>query len=389
MNILSLFGGIECGKVAAERAGISFNKYYTSEIDKFAIEITTKNHPDAIQLGDVNEWRPWEIDWSSIGLVMGGSPCQGFSVAGKQLNFDDERSKLFFVFVDILEHVKQHNPNVKFLLENVKMKKEFENIISQFVGVEPVEINSALVSAQNRKRLYWTNISAVEQPEDKGILLKDIVHEFADVDREKALCLTSTYYKGARPKDYFEKSKRQLVFEKLSEFVLPYEKAVQLLENEVKRGKIACSNGVYYIHNKEVSLDVELYGILNLQRGNNEGGLRNNGEKAPTMTSNKWQYNNHLLFGCIDPNSLNKKQNGQRFSNGQKFYTLTRRDHHGILIEGYLRMLTPIECERLQTLPDDYTAGVSKTQRYKMLGNAWTVDVITHILSKFSDTQQN
>lgn len=175
MNILSLFGGIECGKVAAERAGISFDKYYTSEIDKFAIEITTKNHPDAIQLGDVNEWRSWDIDWSSVGLIMGGSPCQGFSVAGKQLNFDDERSKLFFVFVDILEHVKQYNPNVKFLLENVKMKKEFENIISQFVGVEPVEINSALVSAQNRKRLYWTNISTIEQRAELEALKKGIL----------------------------------------------------------------------------------------------------------------------------------------------------------------------------------------------------------------------
>ena len=154
INVLSLFDGISCGQVALERAGIKVDKYYASEIDKNVIKVTQHNYPNTIQLGDVSSWKEWNIDWSSIDLVMGGSPCQGFSNAGKGLNFEDPRSILFFVFVDILNHIKKLNPNVKFLLENVKMKKEWKDIISSFMGVEPVFINSALVSAQNRQRLY-------------------------------------------------------------------------------------------------------------------------------------------------------------------------------------------------------------------------------------------
>jgi len=212
MKILSVFGGIECGKVACEKAGIQIEAYYSSEVDKYAIEVTKRNHPEVVHLGDINNWKEWDIDWASIDLIMGGSPCQGFSVAGLQLNFDDERSKLFFVFVDILNHIRALNPNVKFLLENVKMKKEFEDIITQNLGVEPVEINSALVSAQSRKRLYWTDIAKIEQPQDKKIYLKDIL-ESGFVDREKSLCVTATYFKGGSLKEYFQKAKRQLVFE--------------------------------------------------------------------------------------------------------------------------------------------------------------------------------
>ena len=173
MNILSLFDGISCGRVALDRAGISVNKYYASEIDKFAIQISQKNYPDIIRLGDVNNWESWDIDWSSIDLILAGSPCQGFSFAGKQLAFDDKRSALFFRFAEILSHVQSVNPDVKFLLENVRMKKEFEHVITSVVGVEPIMINSALVSAQNRKRLYWCNWH-VEQPNDSGVLLQDI-----------------------------------------------------------------------------------------------------------------------------------------------------------------------------------------------------------------------
>lgn len=126
MNIL-----ISCGQVALERAGIEVGAYYASEIDKYAIQITQKNYPNTVQLGDVNNWKNWNIDWASIDLLIGGSPCQGFSFAGKQLNFDDPRSKLFFVYADILNHIKKHNPNIKFLLENVKMKKEYQDVITE------------------------------------------------------------------------------------------------------------------------------------------------------------------------------------------------------------------------------------------------------------------
>lgn len=267
-------------------------------------------------------------------ILIGGSPCQGFSFAGKQLNFNDPRSKLFFEYVRIL---KEYNPDY-FLLENVKMKKEYQDIISGYLGVEPIEINSALVSAQNRKRLYWTNIPNIEQPKDKCILLKDIVHEHI---------LTTNKGEG------------QKISIDISEYRVPFDKTLQILDKEVERGKVGYfrkdsqANRVYYIHDKAVTLC-----------GDAGGGAAKMGQ---------------YLFGCITPDRVNKSRNGQRFNEGQKFYTLTAQDRHGVLIEGYIRKLTPIECERLQTVPVNYTNHVSKTQRYKMLGNGWTVDVISHI----------
>lgn len=177
--VLSLFDGISCGKVALDRAGIKVKKYYASEIDKFAMQVSEKNHPDIIQLGDVTSWRSWDIDWENVGLLIGGSPCQGFSFAGKQLNFNDDRSKLFFVYVDILNHIKSVNPDVKFLLENVKMKAEWQDVISGYLGVKPIRINSALVSAAKRDRLYWANFD-VEMPDDKGITFDDINQHSTD-----------------------------------------------------------------------------------------------------------------------------------------------------------------------------------------------------------------
>lgn len=170
---MSLFDGISCGKVALDRAGIKVKNYYASEIDEYAMQVSKNNHLDIIHLGDVNAWRNWNIDWSQIDLLIGGSPCQGFSFAGKLLNFNDERSKLFFVYVDILNHIKSVNPNVKFLLENVKMKADYQNVISGYLGVEPMRINSALVSAARRDRLYWVNFD-VDMPEDRGITFDDI-----------------------------------------------------------------------------------------------------------------------------------------------------------------------------------------------------------------------
>lgn len=270
--------------------------------------------------------------------------CQGFSFAGKQLNFNDPRSKLFFDYVDILHHIQKYNPNVKFLVENVKMKQEFQDIFSDMLGTQPVEINSALLSAQNRKRLYWANWE-FGQPEDKHIMLKDIVHEYSKVDRDKAICL--------------------------NEYIVPFDKTLQILEKEVERGKVGYfgkdsqANRVYYIHDKAVTLC-----------GSAGGGAAKMGQ---------------YLFGCITPDRVSKRQNGQRFNEGDKFYTLTTQDKHGVLVEGYIRKLTPVECERLQTLEDGFTANgidpktgevvpISNTQRYKALGNGWTVDVIAHIL---------
>lgn len=383
MNVLSLFDGISCGMVALERANIKVDNYYSSEVDKYAIAVSEKNYKKIVRLGDVTKWKNWNIDWGSIDLLIGGSPCQGFSFAGKQLNFEDERSKLFFEYVEILKHIKEQNPNVLFLLENVRMKKEYSDIISKFLGTDPILINSSLVSAQNRKRLYWTNIKGVEQPQDKGIVLKDIVHECTDfkymltdrqsewlkdqgqfrldksyssIDSEKTITMTTRQYASWNG---------NFKFEELYRYIVPFDKTLKILEKEVEKGKVGYfrtdsqGNRIYYIHGKSVALC-------------GEAGVK--GAKTGLY-----------LFGCITPDRVEKRQNRQRFSDGNKFYTLTAQDKHGVLIEGYIRKLTPIECERLQTLPDGYTEAeikgksVSDNQRYKMLGNGWTVDVIAHI----------
>lgn len=394
IKVLSLFDGISCGQVALKSLGYDV-KYYASEIDKYAIAITQKNHPDTIQLGDIKNICYGEYEGNGttkiskddfcqnrktftkdkIDLLIGGSPCQGFSFAGKQLNFEDPRSALFFEFVRVLKEVKPKY----FLLENVRMKQEYQDVISEHLGVKPIMINSSLVSAQNRKRFYWTNIPNIEQPKDQGIILKDIVHEF-----------------------------REEKFD-IEKYIVPFDKTLKILDKEVEKGKVGYfrkdsqANRVYYIHDKAVTLCGEagggaakmgqyLFGVINKPRGNNKGGLRNDGTKCPTISSNSFEHNNHLLFGCITPDRINKRQNGQRFSEGKKFYTLTAQDKHGILIEGYIRKLTPIECERLQTMIDNYTeyginhkgelVKISNTQRYKGLGNGWTVEVIKEIFKK-------
>ena len=184
--VLSLFDGISCGRIALERAGIKVDKYYASEIDKNAIQISKNNYKDIIQLGDINDIDENVIkSIGKIDLVLGGSPCQGFSNEGKGLNFEDSRSKLFFNFVDILSIVKKYNPSAKFLLENVQMKKEWVEVINNYMGVEAININSKLVSAQNRPRLYWTNIN-FEPIQDKNINLVDILEniEFDYVEYE-------------------------------------------------------------------------------------------------------------------------------------------------------------------------------------------------------------
>ena len=352
INVISLFDGSSGGQIALNRCRIKVNNYYASEVDKYAIQITQKNFPNTIQLGDVTKLSTRDLE--PIDLLIGGSPCQGFSFAGKQLNFDDPRSALFFEYVRILRELRPKY----FLLENVKMKQEYQDIISEYLGVEPIEINSALVSAQNRKRLYWTNIPNIEQPEDKGIMLKDIVHENCLTDRDKSHCIISSIGRTTT-REYFKKNQGQMVYEWLNEYIVPFDKTLQILDKEVERGKVGYfrkdsqANRVYYIHDKAITLC-----------GDSGGGAAKMGQ---------------YLFGCITPDRINKRQNGQRFNQGKKFYTLTAQDKHGILIEGYIRKLTPIECERLQTMPDNYTEGVSNTQRYKMLGNGWTVDVIAHI----------
>jgi len=361
MNVLSLFDGMSCGQIALDQLGIPVDNYFAAEIDKHAIKVAKANYPDTIHLGDVtnvlkgiglrNTQSPENImlnmNPEKIDLLIGGSPCQGFSFAGQQLNFEDPRSKLFFEYVRIMKTINQARASVGkrpvlFILENVKMKKESQDIISEYLGVEPIEINSNLVSAQNRRRLYWTNIPVDGLPEDKGIVLADILED-GFTDRDKSYCLDASYYKGGGASNvrlYFEKSRRQIVFGS----------GMNIVGEANIKGRESIRR-VYGTDGKSPTLTASTGGhtqpkILQKARGYNKGGLKALNGKTPTLSTSSWEHNNHLT-----------------------------------LDEGTTwRKLSPVECERLQTVPDGYTDHVSNTQRYKMLGNGWTVDVIKHIM---------
>ena len=212
---------MSCGQISLKESNIQVEKYYSSENDKFCIQQTQCNFPETIQLGDINDWKKWNINWKEIDLILAGSPCQGFSFAGKGLNFDDPRSKLFFVFVDILDYCKLQNSNVKFLFENVNMKKIWISIINKYLKLLPIRINSSLVSAQKRDRLYWTNIktkkegiffikSNIPQPKNRNIHLKDIL-ENGYCDRVKSYCIDANYYKGTNL-NLYKNNRRQIVY---------------------------------------------------------------------------------------------------------------------------------------------------------------------------------
>ena len=331
MNVLSLFDGMACGLQALKQAGIKVDNYYASEVDKYATQIAKKNHSEIIHLGDVTQWASWDLP--NIDLVIGGSPCQGFSFAGKQKGASttceieittleqylelknngfefNGQSYLFWEYVHALKTLKPKH----FLLENVKMSKKWIKVLSDALGVEPVLIDSSLVSGQNRKRLYWGNFDIL-QPDDKEIYLKDIL-ESGVTDREKSYCLDASYFKGGNLKQYFEKSRRQLVF----------------LDDK-----------------KTLSFLLKKRGTLAFEKANNQ--LRGVDQKSNCLTTS-----------------------GQNFSNSGSTNLMYKFDGK----VGF-RPLNPTECERLQTLPDNYTEGLSNTQRYKALGNGWTVSVIEHI----------
>jgi len=321
INVLSTFNGLGSIWIALDLLGVEVNKRYSSEIDKYANIVNDANYPDTIQLGDITKIKGADLE--KIDLLVGGSPCQGFSFAGKQLNFEDPRSALFFEFVRLL---KETNP-LYFLLENVKMKKEYQDVITKYLGVEPIGINSALVSAQNRRRLYWTNIPNIEQPEDKGILLKDVL-EYDLTEKEKAFCIDANYWKKGNLKNYFDKSRRQIVF------------------------------------------PASIVG-----RRINERGVREDYNKKVSVTQCLQVKHLNYKTGCL---TTVQKDNVLRVLPPNRYVDVYNDENI------HYRHLTPIECERLQTVPDNYTNHVSNTQRYKMLGNGWTVDVIAHILETLS-----
>lgn len=293
-TVLSLFDGISCGFQALKELGIEVETYYASEIDKYAIDVALKNHPEIVELGDVTKWKDWDIDWSSIDLVIGGSPCQGFTFSGKRLNFADERSKLILDYFDILECAKAHNPNVKFLLENVKMESRCKEVIDKRLGVIGKHIDSEDFSAQRRDRIYWTNI-----PFDENYLRTNeaCINDIADPAADK--------------------------------------------------------NEKLYLTEKHLTAFYKSYNWKHCRRD----------RKSMPLLASYYKQPPHCPY----------IPHGQNFRNYDcKKYSMYRR-------------LSPLECERLQTLPDNYTASgasgakISDTQRYKMCGNGWTVSVIKHI----------
>lgn len=343
ITVLSLFDGMSCGRIAFDKLGVSV-KYYASEIDPHAIKVSKANYPDIVQLGDITNWREWDIDWSSIGIIIGGSPCQGFSFAGTQLAFDDPRSVLFFEYVDILNYVKSVNPCVKFLLENVKMKNEHLAVITEYLGVKPVFINSSLVSAQNRQRYYWCNWT-VFQPSDKGIKLTDILETNPD----------AKWFHTGKALDYMDRS--------------------------VKGGRTHWDFG----HHADTNDDKSPCITANMYKGVPYNMLVVRpasmvGRRINPLTGKREDYNTNIKkiqtlevmdsdkSRCVATSPLCKDT---------LLSPMTPGRHRDNLI---YRKLTPTECERLQTIPDGYTDYVSDTQRYKMIGNGWTVDVIVHLL---------
>lgn len=317
MNLLSLFNGISGGMLACEKAGLKIDKHFASEIDKYANQVTLKNYPDTVMLGDVTKWRDWKLP--KIDIMIWGSPCQDLSIASKtREGLEGARSGLFW---DALEIWKVVRPKY-WIMENVaSMSKEAKAMISWQLGVEPIMINSSLVSAQNRKRLYWTNIS-VEQPEDKGILLKDVLESDYNITAKHSVNLSAVY--GL--KGYAE------------------------LNNKSKTLTASAYKGY---GNDGVTIITEPIRLGQIGKGGQ--GQRIYSVECKTI-------------------SLSANGGGQGAKTGLYKIDLPDGDY-------FIRKLTPIECERLQTYPDNWTEGISNTQRYKCLGNSFTVDVIVHMLS--------
>lgn len=413
INVLSICDGMSCGRIALERAGIKVGNYYASEIDKYAIQVTQANYPDTIQLGDMTGWRDWDIDWKSIGMVQSGTPCQGFSFAGKQLAFDDPRSKLFFVFVEILRHVQSFNPSVLFLLENVRMKEEHELVISRTLGINPIVINSALLSAQSRLRLYWCNFGLVPdgmfgemkigipQPKDKGILLRDVLE--SEVEEKYYLSGKAVTGILQHKQNQEEKGFGFGAVIKGVDDLVKVESYIVASRGRNPENPSDITTGASLEQRLEPRTDGKTNTLTSVQKDNMVMQLNPSKESngvqpyqqnrvyspdgiSPALSAQLSSGSHLIQVGNIYDNEHNSVA-GRVYTDEGKSVTLSALGGGGgaktglYNIEHRIRRLTPVECERLQTVPEGYTSQVSDTQRYRILGNGWTIDVVSYIFS--------
>ena len=384
IKVCSLFDGCSGTQMALKNLGVEVDQYFSSEIDKYAMQVTQKNFPETIQLGDITDIKGKDLP--EIDLIVGGSPCQGFSFAGKQKAFKDERSALFFEFIRLLKEIKPKY----FLLENVVMRKEFQQVITDEVskiypqssngslfGIEPIMINSSLLSAQNRKRLYWTNIPGVEQPEDLGIVLKDVLE----------ICSTKSKLTYNTPKQVG-----------IAKDINGHDSLKRVYSENGKSPTVNAHSG----GNTEPKVAVTSYREVRTEKAKEERKRirKETGKDHTPFRSKELIPRDDGKVGAVTP-SLNKdhtisiqggavrgRPKGKKYiqkletRSDDKSNALTTVRKDSVVVEDELtwRKLTPLECERLQTLPDNYTEGVSNTQRYKMIGNGFTIKVIEHIL---------
>jgi len=383
INVASFFDGCSGLQLALHKAGIPIGVYHASEIDPHAIKVTQANFPNTIQMGDITK-----IFYTSfnhhIDLMAGGSPCQGFSFAGKQLNFDDPRSRLFFDFIRIRDELLPKYV----LLENVRMAKESQDIISKYMGCEPTKINSADVSPQSRNRLYWLvkydwDLQKyvpvhIPQPTKKDVVIRDILEDLPfgeipnylantwggiprgdkvkSIDDAKANCLTASMWKGQIP-TFIKKpnptaSKDGLI--RVGTATLKGHDSIKRVYSADGKAPTLTTMGGGHREPK-----ISMGRVVN--RRLDENGVRKDGQLDLPFTP-KVEVREDDLSNCL---------------------TTVEKDNVVVNRDEYLwRKLTPLECERLQTMPDNYTDHVSKTQRYKMIGNGWTIDVIAHILNQ-------
>jgi len=339
MNVLSLFNGMNTGRQALENVGIKVDKYYSSEIKPYAIELTQYHFPDTIQVGDVTKWREWDIDWKTIDLVLSGSPCQDLSAAGKRAGINGKKSSLFFVFIEILEHIKSLNPNVLFLQENVGSASKLDvGIMSRALGVYPVRINSSLVTAQLRDRYYWSNIRTrqdgmfgdivtdIPQPKDRGIMFKDIITS-GEVKRDKSKCLLAGLYNSFGHKD--------------------------------KKSKEAQN----YLINREK------FGTLLIYE-NNELRVKTNTIKGfDVVTEND----------CIDLSFPTSTTRRGRVVKGKSPCLMESSNNLYSYKDGIVRTVNKVEMCRLQGFPDDYCNILTTAKAGSLLGDGWTLPIIEHI----------